>query len=163
MVDADVEPLLQVFGDPVAMRYYPEPFSQEKVEQWVRWSLDNCRAKGFGLWTVLWRETGEVIGDTGLIVQQVLGREELEIGYHIVPDYQGRGVATEAALACLDWAFANTDFDRIISMMVITHMASRRVAEKVHTKYPGEFDRKGLPHCFYGTTQVEYEARQTGK
>ncbi|MNY79511.1 hypothetical protein D3C86_2201720 [compost metagenome] len=48
-------------------------------------------------------------------------------------------------------------------MMVVDHGASRRVAEKVHARYLGEFERVGLPHCYYGTTRAEHVARGAGR
>ncbi len=158
MTDADVEPLLKVLGDPAAMRYYPAPYTREGVEGWVRRSQERYRDQGFGLWTVVLNETGEVVGDCGLTLQIVLGQEELEIGYHIQPEHQGVGIATEAARGCLEWGFRNTRLNRIISMMNVENLPSRRVAEKVHVRFLGECgERAGLPHVYYGTERREFE------
>ena len=160
MTPQDVGPLAEVLCDPEAMRYYPAPFTREKVGDWVSRSMDRCATLGFGLWAVVLKETGEVIGDCGLLVQQVLGREELEVGYHIVPRYQGRGFATEAARACVAWGFAHTSFDRVISLINVENAPSRSVAEKPHARFLGDCGlRADLPHCFYGTTRAEFDGQ----
>ena len=157
--NADVEPLLTVLGDPVAMRYYPAPYTREGVEGWVQRSLERYRKLGFGLWAVVLKESGEVIGDCGLTLQAVLGQDELEIGYHIQRTHQGQGIATEAARACLAWGFTHTRYDRIISLMNVENVPSRRVAEKVHARFLGECgERAGLPHVYYGTAREEFRA-----
>ncbi|MBO9540019.1 GNAT family N-acetyltransferase [bacterium] len=155
----DVDPLFEVFGDPVAMRYFPAPYTREQLEASIARNQERYRTLGFGLWTAIAKDTHAVVGDCGPTIQTVEGRDELEIGYHFLPAYQGRGYATEAAAACLAWGFEHTGYERIISMMVVSHGASRRVAEKIHTRYLGEFERVSLPHCYYGTTRAEYSAR----
>lgn len=159
MTEADVESLLKMLGDPVAMRYYPAPYTREGVEGWIQRSQERYRALGLGLWTVVLKDSGEVVGDCGLTLQIVLGREELEIGYHIQREHQGKGLATEAARACLDWGFRNTSYDRMISLMNVENLPSRRVAEKVHARFLGECgERAGLPHVYYGTERSEFES-----
>lgn len=159
----DAEVLYGIFGNPEAMRYFPAPYTREELEGLIARNQERYRQLGFGLWTVLDRETREVLGDCGLTLQAIEGVDDLEIGYHFLPAHQGRGYATEAARACLDWGFARTGYDRIVSMMVVDNTPSRRVAEKVHERYLGEFERVGLPHCYYGTTRAEHEARGAGR
>jgi RimJ/RimL family protein N-acetyltransferase len=164
MTEADVEPLLKVLGDPVAMRYYPAPYTREGVEGWVQRSQERYRTLGFGLWAVVLKDTGEMIGDCGLTLQTVLGHEELEIGYHIQREHQGKGFATEAARACLEWVFRNTSYGRIISLMNVENLPSRRVANKVHARFLGECgERAGLPHVYYGTERREFEGASNGR
>lgn len=155
----DADALFKVFGDPTAMRFYPAPYPLEEVEALIARNQERYRTHGFGLWTVLARDTREIAGDCGLTIQTIEGREELEIGYHFLPQHQGKGYATEAATACLAWGFERTGYERIVSMMVVTHVASRRVAEKVHDAYVGEFERVGLPHCYYETRRAAFLRR----
>lgn len=158
MTEADVAPLMAVLSDPVAMRHYPAPYDRAGVEAWVRRSRERYRRDGFGLWTIVLRATGEVVGDCGPTVQTLAGAPVIEIGWHVVPAHQGCGYASEAGRACLAWAFAHTDADRVISFMGTTNTPSRRVAEKVHARFLGPIEpRAGLPHVAYGTTRAEWE------
>lgn len=159
MTEADVAPLMAVLSDPVAMRHYPAPYDRAGVEAWVHRSRARYERDGFGLWTMVLKASGEVVGDCGPTVQTLAGAPVIEIGWHVVPAHQGRGYASEAGRACLGWAFAHTDADRVISFMGTTNTPSRRVAKKVHARFLGPIEpRAGLPHVAYGTTRAEFEA-----
>jgi RimJ/RimL family protein N-acetyltransferase len=129
----DVDGLLEVLGDPVAMRHYPAPFDQDRVAGWIEWARRSCRDNGFGLWAVIRRSDGRFLGDCGPMLQPVDDRLIPEVGYHIVPAEQGRGYATEAARACIAWVFANTQFDNVCSLVSPDNASSRAVAAKVHS------------------------------
>jgi RimJ/RimL family protein N-acetyltransferase len=114
----DVDGLLEVLGDPEAMRYYPAPYDRDGVTSWIERQRRRSEADGFGLWAVIRRSDGRFLGDCGPMLQSVEDTMIPEIGYHIVPSEQGRGYATEAARACVEWAFANTDSDGVCSRPV---------------------------------------------
>lgn len=154
----DADAMFKVFGDPVAMRYLPAPYTLDEVKERILRLQDYTRDNGFSLWAVVLKDTQEMVGDCGLTFQKVLGEYEYEIGYHIDPAFQGKGIATEAARACLEWAFANTYCKRVISYMTTENLASRRVAEKVHARFLGDCGEKwGHSLCYYGTTRQEYK------
>jgi len=73
-----------VFADPYARRFYPQMADRANVRAWIEWNLRNYAEFGFGLWAMQLKETGQFIGDTGLTYQDVEGRRELEIGYHVM-------------------------------------------------------------------------------
>lgn len=131
MTVADVDDLMQIFGDPEAMRYYPSTKSRNEAQDWVRWVLNSYAANGFGLWLALRKDTGEFAGQCGLTLQDVDGVVEPEIGYLFVRRLWGQGLATEAARACRDHAFGPLDLERVISLPDPANLASRRVAEKI--------------------------------
>lgn len=127
----DLDALHEILSDPVGMQHYPKPFDREMTRKWIEWNLRNYFEHGFGLWAVVQKRNGHLIGDCGLTIQQVDGVGEPEIGYHILKDFWGHGFATESAAACRDYAFDILKKDRIISWMTPDNTASRRVAEKV--------------------------------
>ena len=122
--------LALVLSDPVSMRYYPAPFSGEKVRQWILWNIENYRSRGFGLWAVILKDENELIGDCGITLQDIEGKLLPEIGYHIRREYRGKGFATEAARACIDFAFGKAGYRAVYSYMKEDNVPSRRVAEK---------------------------------
>ncbi len=128
----DADALLEILGDPVAMRHYPAPFDRAKVESWIAWARESYARNGFGLWAVIRRSDGRFLGDCGPMLQPLEGRLVPEIGYHIARTEQGRGYATEAAQACLDWVFSNTKYDVVCSLVSPDNAPSRAVAAKVH-------------------------------
>jgi RimJ/RimL family protein N-acetyltransferase len=96
---ADEAELFDMFADPYARRFYPEMVDRPKVRAWIEWNLHNYDEFGFGLWAMELKVDGQFVGDCGLTYQDVDGRRELEIGYHVVERERGKGYATEAAHA----------------------------------------------------------------
>lgn len=131
-VPEDLELLAPIFADAEMMRYYPAPFSRERTEGWIAWNMGHYAARGHGLWALVRREDGLFLGDCGIVPQPIEGAEWLEIGYHVRPDQWGRGYATEAALACRDFAFARLGAPRVCSIVHPENEASARVAGRVH-------------------------------
>jgi RimJ/RimL family protein N-acetyltransferase len=146
MQPGDVEPLLAVLSDPHAMRFYPAPFDREKVTSWVANSMAHDETRGFALWTSVLKETGEVIGDCGFMLQDIDGEKELEIGYHTRQDHWGRGLATEAARACRDYGFARLGRERIISLIRPENLPSQRVALKNGMRVWKDVMFRDIPH-----------------
>ena len=120
----DFDALYEVLADSDIMQHYPYTFDESRVRNWINKSIERYEIFGFGLWAVCLKETGEMIGDCGLTMQNINGMIKPEIGYHINKRYQRRGYAKEAARACRDWAFENTPFNFLYSYMKKTNVAS---------------------------------------
>jgi [ribosomal protein S5]-alanine N-acetyltransferase len=127
----DLDALHGIFSDAEMMRFYPEPFDRATTKGWIENMQQRTKRDGIALWTMVLKETGEVIGDCGLVVQEVDGEREVEIGWHVRRDLWGRGYATEAARACLHYGYDDLDRTRFISIIAPGNIASRRVAEKI--------------------------------
>ena len=102
---------------------------------------------GYGLLAVVLKAAGEVIGDCGLSWQVVEGEPVLELGYHLRRDHWGHGYATEAAGRAWNMPFANSQTDRVVSLILPENMPSRRVAERNGMRDEREVMHHGLPHC----------------
>ncbi|HKR96034.1 MAG TPA: GNAT family N-acetyltransferase [Candidatus Angelobacter sp.] len=147
--ESDVDALQAVLGDPVAMQYYPAPFDRQGVEAWITKNRDRYQRDGYGLWAMLLKDTGELIGDCGCTVQEVEGRNEVEVGYHVRRDLWGKGYATEAARACMGYAFAKIGTERVISIIRPENVQSKRVAEKNGLTCEKIVFWHGYDHCIY--------------
>ena len=79
----DDQALFLVFGDLETMRHYPYIFDGQHVRDLIERNRNRYEEKGFGLWAVCLKDTGEVIGDCGLTLQNIEGEILPEIGYHI--------------------------------------------------------------------------------
>jgi RimJ/RimL family protein N-acetyltransferase len=145
----DVEALEAVLGDPVAMEFYPAPLTREGVEGWIRKNLGRYEKDGCGLNAMVLKGSNEVIGDCGCIVQLVEEREQIEVGYHVRRSLWGNGYATEAARACMDYAFHRLGAGRIISMIRPENLSSRRVAEKNGLVCEKVIFWRNYDHCIY--------------
>ncbi|WP_456505588.1 GNAT family N-acetyltransferase [Arthrobacter sp. UYCu723] len=130
MTSADLDSMSELLGDPAVMTYYPAPKSRDEAALWIAWNESNYAEHGYGLWIVETHD-GMFLGDCGLTWQEVNGRSELEVGYHMRTDVQGRGYATEAAAACKDFARDELHVQRLIAIIHPENVSSRRVAEKI--------------------------------
>jgi len=140
MTEDDFDALYAVLADSDIMKHYPYTFDEDRVRGWIRKNIERYKVFGFGLWAVILKETGKVIGDCGLTMQIINGQIKPEIGYHIRKDYQRRGYASEAAKAVRDWAFTNTPFNVIYSYMKYTNVPSCRTAMAYGCHLVDEFE-----------------------
>ncbi|MGO4453505.1 GNAT family N-acetyltransferase [Arthrobacter sp. RAF14] len=130
MAREDLDAMARLLGDPVVMEYYPRPKTRSEALDWIEWNLRNYREHGYGLWVVE-SDDGTFLGDCGLTWQRVNGLPRLEVGYHVLPEFQGRGLATEAALACRDFARDVLGNPELVAIIHPENLASLRVAEKL--------------------------------
>lgn len=145
----DADALSRILSDPETMRHYPAPYDRAGVEQWIARNRERYKNDGVGLWAMLLKSSGELIGDCGITRQEVEGEHLYEIGYHLRRDFWGQGLATEAAIACRDWAFAHLAIHRVISLIRPENLPSRRVAERNGMTIWKEIHWRGLPHIVY--------------
>jgi ribosomal-protein-alanine N-acetyltransferase len=101
--------------------------SREECERWLAVTADNYAKRGYGMFALVERQTGEVVGFGGLI--HFAGRGEPEIKYALLRSAWGRGLATEAARALLDFARAR-GLPEVIATVDPQHGASQRVLAK---------------------------------
>lgn len=81
------------------------------------------------------------------------GIEEIEIGYHVNKNFWGKDYATEAAIACRDYAFSKLSINKVISLIRPENAASRKVAEKNGMKIEREIVKSGFNHYVYACSQ----------
>jgi RimJ/RimL family protein N-acetyltransferase len=85
---------------------------------------------GFGIAAVEWKETGELVGRSGVAFHRIWPRDP-EVGWAIDRAWWGRGIATEAGGASVEWAFGPLGYPRVVSICVPGNVASRRVMAKL--------------------------------
>ena len=152
----DVDAIFDVIGDAETMQYYPRLFERKDAEEWVERNLKRYAEHGNGLYAVVLKSTSEVIGDCGLVQQNVEGTQLLEVGYHFRRDQWGMGYATEAARACIDYAFRNMDANKVVSLIRPENLPSRRVADRNGMRIERQITYFGLPHLIYAMTREDY-------
>jgi RimJ/RimL family protein N-acetyltransferase len=153
-VPDDATLLALVLSDPETMRFYPAPFDHAGVMEWIARNQRRYLNDGVGLWAMVQKSTGELIGDCGITRQEVDGERLYEIGYHLRRDQWGQGFATEAPQACKAGGFANLPVDRIISLIRPENLASHRVAERNGMTLWKELEWRGLRHCVYSVSRT---------
>ena len=136
----DFDSMYAVLADPEIMQHYPYSFDEERVRSWIERNMKRYTDDGFGLWAVCLKDTGEMIGDCGLTLQNIEGQMLPEIGYHIRKDQQRKGYAKEAAMAVRDWAFGNTEYPALYSYCKYTNVGSFKTAESIGMHFEKEYE-----------------------
>ena len=130
LVDDDLPGLCRVLQDSDVTYAYERVFSDREIGSWLKRQIQCYAQEGFGMWAVVLKETGKMIGHAG-ISMHVYGDEELpEIGYMFEKEFWHRGFATEAAIACRDYAFAVLGMDTVYSVIRADNVPSRAVARR---------------------------------
>ena len=139
----DKKELMKVLSDSESMKFYPHPFSEEEVEKWIQWSIENYKKYQHGLWAVILKESEVFIGDCGITMQDIDNEILPEIGFHIMKEYWNQGYATEAALACKEYAFKVLHYPKIYSYTTLTNIPSQKVAQKIGMVFYKYFEKNG--------------------
>jgi len=137
--ESDFEALKSIWGDGETMSFYAEPYSDERIKEIIFKQITTYQNDGFGLFAVLDKTNGSLIGDCGITIQHIDGVDEFEIGYHIRKQHWGLGYAAEAAGAIKRYGFEVLKIDKLCSYMETKHKQSRRVAEKIGMKVEKEY------------------------
>lgn len=101
-----------------------------QAEEWINMQLKRYEDQRYGHHALIDKVSGSFIGQCGLLSQQVEGKTEIEVGYHILPEFWGFGYATEASSRFIKYAFENKLAESIISIIDVRNKASQNVAKK---------------------------------
>ncbi len=152
----DVDAIFAVIGDPETMKFYPQRFAREDAARWVTKSQERYRRDGYALFAVVLKSNGQVIGNCGLMRQEIEGESLIEVGYHLRRDYWGHGYATEAARGCMAYAFGHLKADKVVSLILPENLPSRRVAERNGMTVERQVIFHDLPHLMYAMRREDY-------
>jgi RimJ/RimL family protein N-acetyltransferase len=127
---SDFDELYAMFNDPQVMRYYPSTRDKAATQAWLDRMLEAYATEGYALWAVELKDSGEFVGQCGVLLQEVDGQLEFEIGYLFKSQHWHQGYATEAAQACKQYAFDRLGRAYVISLIRPINIPSRKVAER---------------------------------
>ncbi len=153
MQQLDYPSLCKILQDKEVMYAYEGVFTDEEVQEWLDKQLKRYLDNGFGLWAVILKETNEMIGQCGLTMQDFNGNQILEIGYLFQKAYWHKGYASEAAIACKEYAFEELNADEVFSIIRDTNTASQNVAIRngmtVTDKFIKHYRGIDMPHLVF--------------
>lgn len=131
--DDDVDDYFRVHDTPEvrASLHLADSFDRDVAWSHLALWLGQWALRRSGNWAVELRETGEFIGRAGTHLPIRVGWPGLEIGWTLHPDHWGRGYATEAGRAAIDWAFANHDVNELVSVILPENTPSQQVAQRL--------------------------------
>jgi RimJ/RimL family protein N-acetyltransferase len=145
-------------SDPETTRFlFPTVGPETQARLWITRQNLRYERDGYGLCALEEKATGNVAGFVGLILQEVDGIPELEIGYHLFPRHRGKGYATEAAVTCRDFAFKHQLADHLISLIHPDNIASQKVAIRNGMKAGRQTKFRGHPVLVFRISREEWE------
>lgn len=152
MKEDDLDDMFRIFSDKNVLNAFDlGSFSLEQMRRWIDRNLSHQKEHGYGLFSVILKSNGELIGDCGLEHTDFKGRPCAELGYDLLSRYWNRGYATEAAGAVRDYAIEELriDPDSICSFIRRSGKASQRVSEKIGMHMVKEYTRYGTDYFLY--------------
>ena len=129
-----------------------ETRTRGEVRAGLQRKLLHWQHHGFGQWFFRDRATGAMVGRGGPQHTMASGRDEIELGWVIVPERWGEGLATELACAALDAVFGPLALDDVIAYTQPDNLASRRVMEKSGFVYERDITVQSEAFVLYRTT-----------
>jgi RimJ/RimL family protein N-acetyltransferase len=128
--------------DPRVLEYlHTEPWSDERIQRFINRGIEVAKTRGWILWPVIHREDAALIGFCGFSDEFP---PDVEIGWRFLPEYWGRGLATEMATAVMNYGFNTFRFDRLVSVAHPANRRSIRVMEKLGMTFERRFVHKGI-------------------
>lgn len=159
--ESDREPFAEMNADPRVMEFLPAILTRAESDDFMDRIEAQFAARGFGLLAAERRESGEFIGYVGLFVPgfEAWFTPCVEIGWRLAAQWWGRGLATEAARAVMQYGFEMAGLKEIVSFTAIGNQRSIRVMEKIGMQRAGEFDHPRLPEGHRLRRHVVYQTR----
>jgi|SRR5579864_3062776 len=160
--DEDLPAFAALNADVRVMEFFPKPLERAESDALAARIRDKLASRGFGLWAVEVPEVADFIGFVGLSVPHFEAHFTpcVEIGWRLAYEHWGRGYATEAARAALEFGFKSLALDEIVSFTTPVNRRSWGVMERIGmTRSPADdFDHPSLPEGHPLRRHVLYRA-----
>ncbi|MHB8062912.1 MAG: GNAT family N-acetyltransferase [Ruminiclostridium sp.] len=130
MTQADFPFLCKILKDDSVMYAYEGAFDDNEAQGWLNRQIERYKEYGFGLWAVILKETGIMIGQCGLTMQDYNGSKVMEVGYLFQKEYWHCGYASESAIACKEYAFNKLNTKEVYSIIRDTNIPFQNVARR---------------------------------
>jgi len=143
----DLDTLHRWTSDPRMMRFMGRgPLTLVESRRMLARTLEHYDRHGFGVWLAEDRSSGEPLGRAGLSYHRAWTEGDPEVGWWIAPEHWGKGLATEAGAAAIEYAFGTLGVERVVSICIEENVPSRRVMEKLELRKLAEvpFPELGL-------------------
>lgn len=136
--EGDLDRYAPMVADREVMRYIGTGAAMNRMEAWrsIAGILGHWQMRGYGMWALELKATGEFIGRAGFLNPE--GWPGFELGWMLARAHWGKGYALEAARRALGYAFADLGRDRVISLIRPGNARSIRVAETLGERLAGE-------------------------
>lgn len=156
----DLGELARILSNPEVMKYSPRgAIPKEKIKQVTQeileFFINHWKQHGFGVWAVIDKQKGQLIGHCGL--NFLPNSPEVEVLYRLDQTYWNQGIATEATKASLRYGFEQVNLEYIVAITAPEHIASRRVMEKAGLKYEKDAYFYNLDVLYYALSREAWQ------
>ena len=153
----DLEELIKSRSDEDVIRYLGGISLQnpEAITKRLVFYIDCYEKYGFGMCKMIWKETGEMIGWSG--IQPLDGTQEIEVGYGMIKKFWKRGIGFEAAQGWLKFGFENCNLERIVAVASPENVGSWRIMEKCGMKREKVETFYEMECLFYAVSKTEFQ------
>lgn len=154
----DLDALIELRSDDEVTKYLGGRRLQnpEAIAKRLQFYL-NCYAKfGFGMCALVWKETGEMFGWSGL--QPLDDTTEIEVGYGMIKNFWGMGIGYECARAWIRYGFEKANLERIVAVASPENTGSWRIMEKCGMRYEKTETHYGMECVFYAISKNEWKS-----
>jgi [ribosomal protein S5]-alanine N-acetyltransferase len=147
--DRHFEAYASMLADASSTRFVGDGQPLDRMNAWrsMAMLLGHWTLRGYGMWAVESKDSGEFVGRVGLHHPE--GWPDLELGWMLMPGQRGKGYATEAGRAALDFAFDELKAMRLISLIRFENTASERVARRLGARQATTIDFLGSATLVY--------------
>ena len=151
--EQDKDPLAVLHADPRVKRYFPSTLNREESDDTYDRAQKAYGQNGYHFMATELEETGEFVGILGIgkfddEMRSVVASEPgVEIGWQLMPKFWGKGLATEGAIACLQYGWENLNLPEIVSVTYEGNIPSQRVMERIGMTrdFDGDFEHPKVP------------------
>lgn len=145
--ESDLEPWAALNADPAVREHFPTVETREQSAESMALIAAALTERGWGLWALEVRDTGEFIGFTGLNPVRGLPFEGVEVGWRLARAAWGHGYAAEAARAALTYAFGVLELPEVVSFTSTTNVRSQAVMRRIGMTHDpaDDFDHPRVP------------------
>ncbi|EMZ39373.1 GMP synthase [glutamine-hydrolyzing] [Helicobacter bilis WiWa] len=138
MRKSDTAELNAMLLDHEVMSSWEYNFNDSSVQEWLNTQLERYKKFGFGLWAVIEKESGAMIGQAGLSLQTYNDKKVLGMTYIIAKSHWKKGYGAEVALGCKHYAFNVLKAKELYLLIKEDSEASKAVANKLQAYLLGE-------------------------
>lgn len=161
--EKDFAPFAALNADPRVREYFVSVLSQQESDQMIKSFQAEIEKRGWGLWAVSLVADDRFIGFIGLNVVDQTSlpapfSPAVEVGWRLAYPFWGKGLATEGALACLQYGFETLGLQEIVSFTAVQNQRSRAVMERIgmHHHMQDDFDHPKVPEGHHLRRHVLY-------
>lgn len=147
----DLDVVAEMLANPEVMAFWPQPLTRDESRRWIARQMGRYEAHGHGYWLALDRETDSVVGQAGIMMNKFFDTEEPSLGYILHRAHWGRGLATEAASACLDYALKIRGYPRVLCAVRPENIPSIRVAIRLDLRPIACVDFASFQHLIFAS------------